>query len=403
VLPSIFGPTPFVEDALRSLETDSLRCSTPGTRGTCHRAMSPPRAASLQSLKHSSSHDHLVGLSGAARALHPWVAESGDPASGSASERGSDPQSCRSRTKVDLVRLAKTKAEMARGPYELAARTWLPTEHGQMDMRVYVNAHGIEAALLVAWPDWVVTEALEREDAADDDDGAFDAECCCSLPDCPHCQALQAQEPGDPARVYRSHRLRWRLEGDDATSRWLPPLVRIHDACATSELFGSVKCDCAAQLRVALSRASVESSIVYPGALPAPGALLYLPQEGRGIGLAAKAAAYALQRAGSDTVDANRLLGLPDDARVYDAARDALVDAGLAFVDGDKTAATGIRLLSNNPRKSSELEALGVPVLEAVPHLVVPPSKLAQGYLRTKAQRMGHTIPLTDHMDGLID
>ncbi|KAA0150444.1 hypothetical protein FNF29_05247 [Cafeteria roenbergensis] len=169
------------------------------------------------------------------------------------------------------------------------------------------------------------------------------------------------------------------------------PLVRVHDACATSELFGSVKCDCAQQLAQALRRARARAD--HPSAA-APGAVVYLPQEGRGIGLAAKAAAYSLQRGGADTVDANRMLGLADDTRRYDAARDALFDAGLA-IQGPLGGlpGSGIRLLSNNPRKAEQLTALGVAVDAAEPHLVAPPSALAAGYMQAKADRMGHAIP----------
>jgi GTP cyclohydrolase II len=173
----------------------------------------------------------------------------------------------------------------------------------------------------------------------------------------------------------------------------------MHDACATSELFGSVKCDCAQQLRRGLRLARAEA-----GTASIPGAVVYLPQEGRGIGLAAKAAAYALQAAGADTVDANRLLGLPDDSRCYDGARDALWDAALvlqqplppaaaAGAAGVPVVEPGIRLLSNNPRKRRELERLGVRVAESLPHLAEDASALAMGYLRAKTERMGHTIP----------
>lgn len=168
----------------------------------------------------------------------------------------------------------------------------------------------------------------------------------------------------------------------------------MHDACATSELFGSVKCDCAQQLRRGLLLARAEA-----GTSSVPGAVVYLPQEGRGIGLAAKTAAYALQSAGADTVDANRLLGLPDDSRCYDGARDALWDSALVLQAAPAAAGRaavsepGVRLLSNNPRKRRELERLGVPVAECLPHLADGPSALARVYLRAKSERMGHTIP----------
>ncbi len=152
-----------------------------------------------------------------------------------------------------------------------------------------------------------------------------------------------------------------------------PPLLRVHDACATSELFGSLKCDCQVQLDAALGMVLAEG--------PPGGAVIYLQQEGRGIGLANKVAAYAVQQAcGADTVDANRALGLPDDAREYGAVRDILADLGVPTV----------RLLTNNPRKVAQLELLGVDVALRVPLLVKPPSSLAQSYFDTKVARMQH-------------
>ena len=148
--------------------------------------------------------------------------------------------------------------------------------------------------------------------------------------------------------------------------------VRIHSECLTSEVFGSLKCDCKDQLEAALGE------IARRGA----GAVLYLRQEGRGIGLANKIRAYALQSRGHDTVDANRLLGLPDDARRYDVARDMLEHLGVASV----------RLMTNNPEKVRALEALGVDVTGRLP-LVVPANPHSVGYLQTKRARMAHALP----------
>ena len=150
-------------------------------------------------------------------------------------------------------------------------------------------------------------------------------------------------------------------------------LVRIHSECITGEVFGSLKCDCKDQLDGALAaigRAGV-------------GAVLYLRQEGRGIGLANKIRAYALQAHGHDTVDANRLLGLPDDARRYDVARDMLQHLGIASV----------RLLTNNPAKVRALRQLGIPVVGRVP-IVVPPTQHSAGYLEAKRLRMDHDLPV---------
>jgi GTP cyclohydrolase II len=150
-------------------------------------------------------------------------------------------------------------------------------------------------------------------------------------------------------------------------------LVRVHSECITGEVFGSLKCDCKEQLdtsMAAVARAGV-------------GAVLYLRQEGRGIGLANKIRAYALQADGHDTVDANRLLGLPDDARRYDVTRDMLEHLGIASV----------RLLTNNPAKVRALRNLGVRVLGRVP-IVVPANKHSAPYLEAKRLRMDHDLPV---------
>jgi GTP cyclohydrolase II len=145
-------------------------------------------------------------------------------------------------------------------------------------------------------------------------------------------------------------------------------LVRVHDECLTSEVLGSLRCDCKEQLDAALAAIQLQG-----------GVLVYLRQEGRGIGLANKIAAYALQEKGFDTVDANRMLGLPDDARRYDTAAAILADLGL-----DR-----IRLLTNNPRKIEELEAHGIAVAERVP-IVAHPNAHSANYLHAKTSRMGH-------------
>ena len=149
-------------------------------------------------------------------------------------------------------------------------------------------------------------------------------------------------------------------------------LVRVHSECMTSEVFGSLKCDCKEQLDAAMA------AVAHAGA----GAVLYLRQEGRGIGLANKIRAYALQSRGHDTVDANRLLGLPDDARRYDAARDMLDYLGIERV----------RLMTNNPAKVRALSVLGVTVTGRVP-VVVPPNKHSARYLEAKRLRMEHDLP----------
>jgi GTP cyclohydrolase II len=148
--------------------------------------------------------------------------------------------------------------------------------------------------------------------------------------------------------------------------------VRVHSECLTSEVFGSLKCDCRDQLEAA------QEEIARKG----HGVLLYLRQEGRGIGLANKIRAYQLQSRGLDTVDANRLLGLPDDARDYDAAAAMLDHLGVL----------SIRLMTNNPRKAQALSALGVAVDCQVP-VVVGVNPHSAPYLETKRLRMGHSLP----------
>jgi len=148
--------------------------------------------------------------------------------------------------------------------------------------------------------------------------------------------------------------------------------LRVHDACFTSEVLGSLKCDCADQLALALDYISG------PGG---PGLVIYLQQEGRGIGLANKIAAYALQEGGLDTVDANRALGLPDDAREYSSVASILADLGIRSV----------RLMTNNPRKVELLRGLGVAVVGRIPCLVQA-QEHSLGYLLAKAGRMSHLL-----------
>jgi GTP cyclohydrolase II len=148
--------------------------------------------------------------------------------------------------------------------------------------------------------------------------------------------------------------------------------VRVHDACLTSEVLGSLKCDCALQLRL------FQQCIAKHG-----GVLIYTPQEGRGIGLANKVAAYALQEQGLDTVDANTALGLPEEARDYTVVPYILRDLGVI----------SIVLLTNNPFKLTSLRKLGVQVTNAATIVAPGMSEHCKEYVRTKAQRMGHVIP----------
>ena len=149
------------------------------------------------------------------------------------------------------------------------------------------------------------------------------------------------------------------------------PLVRVHSQCLTGDVLTSLRCDCRAQLELSLQRI---------GRAPA-GVLLYLPQEGRGIGLMNKLRAYQLQDRGMDTVEANESLGFAADAREYDFSAKILKQLG----------ATRIRLLSNNPEKVRQLERAGIRVIQRVP---CEPriSRISRAYLETKKNKMGHLL-----------
>jgi GTP cyclohydrolase II len=149
------------------------------------------------------------------------------------------------------------------------------------------------------------------------------------------------------------------------------PLVRVHSQCLTGDVLTSLRCDCRAQLEMSMKRISRAPS----------GILLYLPQEGRGIGLMNKIRAYELQDGGMDTVEANISLGFAADAREYDFPAKILKKLG----------ARRIRLLSNNPDKVQQLESAGVHVVERVP---CQPriSKISRTYLKTKKRKMGHLL-----------
>jgi len=149
------------------------------------------------------------------------------------------------------------------------------------------------------------------------------------------------------------------------------PLVRVHSQCLTGDVLTSLRCDCRAQLELSLKKISEAPS----------GILLYLPQEGRGIGLMNKLRAYELQDGGMDTVEANESLGFAADAREYEFPAKILKKLG----------ATRIRLLSNNPDKIRQLESAGIRVVERVP-CQPRPSKISRAYLQTKKRKMGHLL-----------
>jgi 3,4-dihydroxy 2-butanone 4-phosphate synthase/GTP cyclohydrolase II len=154
-------------------------------------------------------------------------------------------------------------------------------------------------------------------------------------------------------------------------------LVRVHSECLTGDVFHSLRCDCGEQLESALAMIEQEGQ----------GVLLYLAQEGRGIGLLNKLRAYKLQEEGLDTVEANLRLGLPADLRDYGIGAQILADLGL----------TSIRILTNNPKKIAGLQSFGLRVVAQEP-IEVPPNAENERYLRAKRDRMGHTLRL-HHQD----
>jgi 3,4-dihydroxy 2-butanone 4-phosphate synthase/GTP cyclohydrolase II len=153
--------------------------------------------------------------------------------------------------------------------------------------------------------------------------------------------------------------------------REIPTLVRIHSQCLTGDVFGSIKCDCGPQLRLAMQMIEQEGR----------GAIVYQQQEGRGIGIINKIRAYALQDEGADTVEANEQLGFAVDLREYKQCAEVLFDMGLCQV----------KVLSNNPLKIRALEEAGLEVVERVSIEVETPESAAH-YLRTKKEKMGHLL-----------
>ena len=219
--------------------------------------------------------------------------------------------------------------------YQFITSAKLPTRHGEFDIHIFENADAQEHVMLtvglsVVNQDTSITDTfIDNLNRADTTSNQKD-------------QSL-AERP--------------------------VPLIRIHSECLTGDAFSSLKCDCGPQLNTAMQ------AIQETGC----GAILYLRQEGRGIGLTNKIRAYALQDQGHDTLDANLMLGLPADARVYDMCGPMLAHVGVHSV----------RVITNNPDKVAYLTEHGINVVERVP-LLVGVNDMNAEYLATKRDRMGH-------------
>jgi 3,4-dihydroxy 2-butanone 4-phosphate synthase/GTP cyclohydrolase II len=167
------------------------------------------------------------------------------------------------------------------------------------------------------------------------------------------------------------------VKGDISGSE--PVLVRVHSECLTGDVFGSLRCDCGEQVKLAMQSIAEEGK----------GVFLYMRQEGRGIGFHNKLRAYALQDQGLDTVEANIALGFAPDLRDYGIGAQILADLGLH----------DIRLLTNNPKKVVGLESYGLKIVEIVP-LIAPPNPLNVRYLKTKQEKLGHLLHIEEANDG---
>ena len=213
--------------------------------------------------------------------------------------------------------------------YQFITSAKLPTRHGEFDIHIFENDEGQEHVMLTVG----LTVGLPVVD--------------------------QHTADNSPSQT------------DATRAEKTIPLIRIHSECLTGDAFSSLKCDCGPQLNTAMQ------AIQETGC----GAILYLRQEGRGIGLTNKIRAYALQDQGHDTLDANLMLGLPADARIYDMCGPMLAHIGV----------DAVRLITNNPDKVAYLTEHGINVVERVP-LLVGVNDMNAEYLATKRDRMGHLL-----------
>jgi GTP cyclohydrolase II len=259
-----------------------------------------------------------------------------------------------------------------KGPY--ATRREGPAELHRAAIRLCKRAHLLPAALVVPMAyaeamrtvgDGELTLVLLEEIAVEADPAPLVEVAAAAVP-------LEVSEAGK-VRVFRpldAAEEHYAVE-IGAPDRARPVLCRLHSACFTGDLVGSLKCDCGPQLRAALAQIGGEGA----------GVLLYLNQEGRGIGLANKMRAYALQGQGFDTVEANHRLGFEDDERDFRIGANILKSMGFFQV----------RLMTNNPRKVAMMQGCGLEVVERVP-LKVGRTRFNAGYLRTKAAKSGHIL-----------
>jgi GTP cyclohydrolase II len=233
----------------------------------------------------------------------------------------------------------------------LPAMVAAPVRHGWASLPAGADLLSVPAGDLLAYPGLLAASLTKVAEVAVPLDGAPDARLI----------AFRALDQGIEHMAI--------LVGDPASQA--APLVRVHSECFTGDLLGSLRCDCGPQLRGAIARMAEEGA----------GAVLYLSQEGRGIGLINKLRAYTLQDNGFDTLDANRALGWQADERNFHIAAAMLRALNMP----------SIRLLTNNPEKVAALAACGIGIAERVPHAFAP-NGVNDAYLSTKALRFGHLL-----------